>query len=88
MFSLDNNKSMKLEIIEEQPLSLSRPHSLLFLSGLGQTAWLWQETFMPFFAKHGYACYAMNLRGHGKSEGKERIKQSSGHRRGCSYHAR
>ena len=28
---------------------------------------------MPYFARHGYACYALSLRGHGGSSGHERL---------------
>jgi pimeloyl-ACP methyl ester carboxylesterase len=40
---------------------------LLFLHGAWHGAWCWQDHFLPYFAAHGYACYAMSLRGHGNS---------------------
>jgi alpha-beta hydrolase superfamily lysophospholipase len=30
--------------------------------------------FLDYFAQHGYAAYAVNLRGHGKSEGREKLR--------------
>ncbi len=37
-------------------------------------AWCWAEHFMPYFAQHGYATYALSLRGHGASEGKKNLR--------------
>jgi pimeloyl-ACP methyl ester carboxylesterase len=68
---------MKLELIVEKPALGNHSTPLLFLHGMYQAAWVWQEHFMPFFAKHGYECYAMSLRGHGKSEGRERLNSST-----------
>jgi len=65
---------VKLEILKEKPNSVTRPAPLLFLHGMCQGAWVFKEHFMPFFVKHGYECYAMSLRGHGESEGQEKIK--------------
>lgn len=63
---------MKLEL-----LSCKTPHTvpserppLLFIHGSFCGAWVWAEHFMPFFAKAGYDCIAISLRGHGASEGK------------------
>ena len=42
---------------------------ILFVHGSYCAAWIWDEKFMPYFADHGYSCYAMSLRGHGASEG-------------------
>jgi hypothetical protein len=38
---------------------------------------MWTETFMPFLAKAGYPCYALSLRGHGGSDGREHINWHS-----------
>jgi pimeloyl-ACP methyl ester carboxylesterase len=32
---------------------------------------------MPYFAQHGYTSYALSLRGHGASEGRERLRWTS-----------
>ncbi len=63
-----------LEILSCRP-SRKAPHPtpLLFVHGAFAGAWMWAETFMPFFAKAGYACYAVSLRGHGGSRGRELI---------------
>lgn len=43
---------------------------LLFVHGAFAGAWMW-ETFMPFLAEDGYRSYAVSLRGHGGSAGRE-----------------
>jgi alpha-beta hydrolase superfamily lysophospholipase len=65
---------MRLELIVEKPPSEKRPTPIVFLHGMCQAAWVWQQHFTSFFAQHGYECYAMSLRGHGGSESQERIK--------------
>ncbi|CCG40282.1 alpha/beta hydrolase [Magnetospirillum molischianum] len=42
---------------------------LLFVHGSYCGAWVWAETFLPYFARAGFAAYAVSLRGHGGSEG-------------------
>jgi len=34
-------------------------------------AWCWQLRFMPWFAAHGYDCWALSLEGHAGSESAE-----------------
>ena len=34
---------------------------------------MWTDTFLPFFADAGYRCYAVSLRGHGGTSGREHI---------------
>lgn len=60
---------MSLEIIEAGRPS-ERP-SLLFVHGSFSGAWVWAEHFLPFFAKAGWHCRAVSLRGHGGSPGHE-----------------
>jgi len=43
---------------------------LLFVHGAFAGAWCWDEFFMPYFAEAGYCCYAVSVRGHGRSEGR------------------
>lgn len=43
---------------------------IVFVHGICHGAWCW-ENFIDFFAEQGYQCYAISLRGHGNSEGKE-----------------
>ncbi|MDH5655336.1 MAG: lysophospholipase [Spirochaetia bacterium] len=63
----------KLEIIQSGPKRKTKKPPLLFIHGMFHGAWCWKEHFMPYFSKQGYTCYAVSLRGHGKSEGKETV---------------
>jgi len=65
---------MRLEIISRQPASNARPTSLLFVHGAWHGAWCWAEHFLDYFAGQGYAAHALSLRGHGGSEGRERLR--------------
>jgi len=62
---------MELEIINRQPETNSREAPLLFVHGAFCGAWVWDEYFLPYFAKRGFAAHAVSLRGHGGSEGHE-----------------
>ena len=64
---------MNLEIIHQPAQGGKRPNPVLFVHGKWHGAWCWQEYFLPYFAGQGYECAALSLRGHGASEGKERI---------------
>lgn len=62
---------MKLELLTcrtAQVIPSERP-PLLFIHGSFCGAWVWAEHFMPFFARRGYDCLAISLRGHGESGG-------------------
>jgi pimeloyl-ACP methyl ester carboxylesterase len=65
---------MQIEVITQEPGSTPRPIPLLFVHGMWHAAWCWAEHFMPYFAQHGYTSYALSLRGHGASEGRERLR--------------
>lgn len=64
---------MELEIITQQPATNRGSTPLLFVHGACHGGWCW-ENFLPFFALHGYEAHAVSLRGHGSSEGHERIR--------------
>jgi pimeloyl-ACP methyl ester carboxylesterase len=64
---------MKLEVISRRPAGKAHPTPLLFVHGAYSGAWVWDEHFLPYFAARGYAAHALSLRGHGRSEGKERL---------------
>src|SRR5512132_718052 len=65
---------MKLEIISKYPATVPHPTPLLFIHGTLHTAACWDVHFLDYFAQHGYAAHAVNLRGHGNSEGRERLR--------------
>jgi len=48
---------------------------LLFVHGACHGAWCWQENYIPFFAEQGWDCIALNLRGHGNSQGRDQLDQ-------------
>jgi pimeloyl-ACP methyl ester carboxylesterase len=68
---------MKLELIEAKPDRRAYPHPLLFVHPLGHAAWYWEENFLRYFAAQGFHCFAMSLRGHGQSEGKDHLRWAS-----------
>jgi pimeloyl-ACP methyl ester carboxylesterase len=45
---------------------------LLFVHGLGHGAWCWAESWMPRAAESGWSAYAVSLRAHGGSGGRDR----------------
>jgi pimeloyl-ACP methyl ester carboxylesterase len=65
---------MKLEIISKYPLKSSHPTPLLFIHGTLHTASCWSVHFLDYFAQHGYAAHALNLRGHGNSGGRDKLR--------------
>ncbi len=68
---------MKLELIERRPEVKSYSTPILFVHGMWHGAWCWDDLFMPYLAKKGCHVYALSLRGHGKSEGREKLRWSS-----------
>lgn len=67
---------MKLELLEEHPTNLRHKTPLLFVHGAWHGAWCWRAHFMGYFAEQGYATYALSLRGHGASEGQEKLNRT------------
>jgi pimeloyl-ACP methyl ester carboxylesterase len=65
---------MNLEIISKYPTGSTGPTPLLFVHGALHGAWCWDAHFLDYFAQHGYAAHAINLRGHGNSEGREKLR--------------
>jgi len=64
---------MQLELVTQRPKADACPTPILFVHGAWHGAWCW-ENFLPYFAEQGYESHALSLRGHGKSEGRERIR--------------
>ncbi len=65
---------MDLEMISKVPSNGTHPTPLLFIHGTLCTASCWDVHFLDYFAQHGFASHAVNLRGHGKSEGREKLR--------------
>jgi len=64
---------LRLEVISKHPEQKTHATPLVFLHGAWHGAWCW-ENFFPYFAEQGYEVHALSLRGHGNSEGRERIR--------------
>jgi alpha-beta hydrolase superfamily lysophospholipase len=69
--------TMKLELLKEKSVSDMHSIPILFVHGMWHAAWCWAEHFLPYFAQQGYVPYALSLRGHGTSEGRERLRWTS-----------
>jgi pimeloyl-ACP methyl ester carboxylesterase len=65
---------MKLEIISRYPAEEQHPTPLLFIHGMMCTASSWDVHFLDYFAGNGFASHAVNLRGHGNSEGRDKLR--------------
>jgi pimeloyl-ACP methyl ester carboxylesterase len=65
---------MKLQVIAKHPLESRHPTALLFIHGMMHGAWCWDVHFLDYFAQHGFAAHAVNLRGHGNSEGRDKLR--------------
>lgn len=65
---------MKLEMLSRYPVQSSHPTPLLFIHGTLHTAACWDTHFLDYFAQHGFESHAVNLRGHGKSEGRDKLR--------------
>jgi len=50
---------------------------LLFVHGSCHGAWCWAENFLDYFAAYGYDSYALSLRGHGQSDGRDVVQWAS-----------
>lgn len=68
---------MKLEVLEYLSEINQGESPLLFLHGAYHGAWCWKENFLPYFSSKGFTYYALSLRGHGESEGREKLHSFS-----------
>lgn len=62
------------ELTTHEPANKEHATPLLFVHGAWHTAWCWEEHFLPYFAQRGYVAHALDLRGHGKSKGQEKLR--------------
>jgi len=65
---------MKLELLHKAAKGNTKATPILFVHGKWHGAWCWQDHFMPYFSQNGYDVYAISLRGHGNSEGLEKLR--------------
>ena len=66
----------ELEVVARKGGGASPP-PLLFVHGAAHGAWCWADHFLGFFAGRGFDAYALSLRGHGGSGGRERLRWTS-----------
>lgn len=69
-----NQTPIKLELLSRSPAQPKQATPLLFVHGAWHAAWCWAEHFLGYFADRGYAAYALSLRAHGGSDGRQRIR--------------
>ena len=62
------------EIISRLPATETGKPPLLFVHGALQGAWCWEDHWLPAAAERGWPAYAVSLRGHGNSPGRQRLK--------------
>ena len=67
----------ELEVVARKGAGGSRNPPLLFVHGAAHGAWCWAEHFLGFFADRGFDAYALSLRGHGGSGGREWLRWTS-----------
>lgn len=63
----------KIHCLHRSPIRPSKKPPLLFIHGGYVHAGCWDRHFLPFFAAHGYDCHALDLSGHGASEGRDHL---------------
>ncbi|MCL1594480.1 MAG: lysophospholipase [Actinomycetia bacterium] len=60
---------MALDVFVAEPTTRPVGPPLLFVHGAWHGSWCWTENFTGFFSDQGYTSYAVDLSGHGNSEG-------------------
>lgn len=63
----------KLHTLHRRADRATRHPPLLFVHGGYVAASCWDEYFLPYFSRRGFDCHAVDLSGHGLSEGRERL---------------
>lgn len=66
--------SSRLEVISRLPSKPRLAPPLVFVHGAWHGAWCWEDHFLDYFADLGFACYALNFRGHGASQGARDVR--------------
>ncbi len=71
---LNRAAGIRLEIIAKHPARNFHQTPLLFIHGMLHGAWCWDVHFLDCFAQRGCAAHAVSLRGHGESDGRDRLR--------------
>jgi non-heme chloroperoxidase len=64
-----------LELLHAPAQGSRAAHPLLLLHGAFAGAWCWEPNFFPYLTEQGFDVYALSLRGHGGSHGRERLSE-------------
>jgi pimeloyl-ACP methyl ester carboxylesterase len=62
-----------IEVRKRLPASATDKAPILFVHGGYCNAWFFEPYFLPWFAANGHAAYALSLRGHGESGGRDTL---------------
>ena len=65
---------MRLERVSKSPAAPNGLPPILFIHGAWHGAWCWDEYFLDDFVARGFEVHALSLRGHGASEGREKLR--------------
>jgi len=68
---------MQLNVVSRSPAHVTGPAPIVFVHGAWHGAWCWDEHFLPYFADHGWDVHAVDLRAHGESPGRDRLRRTS-----------
>ena len=74
---IPTSRTPRLELLTHLPPAGPHRTPLLFVHGAYSGAWCWEEHFLPYFAARGHPAYALSLRGHGASAGRESLALAS-----------
>jgi len=66
-------KARNLNTLHRRAAGTTRHPPLVFVHGGYVSANCWDDYFLPYFSQHGFDSYAVDLSGHGMSEGRERL---------------
>ena len=72
-----HGRAPALEWIEARPHGAAAGAPILFLHGAFGGAWMWNEIYLPLFARRGRHAVAVSLRGHGRSGGADQLQRWS-----------
>ncbi|QKT13245.1 alpha/beta hydrolase [Rhodococcus sp. W8901] len=67
----------KLELIHRKPAGTPNGPPILLVHGGWGGAWCWEYGFIDKLTGLGWEVYALSLRGHGKSEGRDKLRWAS-----------
>jgi len=70
-------KNPRISFKIHPPIQTSRGQTLVFVHGMAHGGWCWERFWVPWFNARGYHCVTLDLRGHGASEGWEKLRITS-----------